>query len=446
VSVAAVLHVPPAAARLDVDRSRALARHGEQLSLLPREVFLQTNFNRRLMSGEPTPEATSAPAPKAPPAPPKVSQLPISYPWAPKGKGRSLGTDKLTPRERAAALLHLPVLNRPTSRDDCRNTRRPCPYVSCRSHLYLDVSLETGAIKVNFPGLETTDIEEVERRYAELEPKIEVRAERRRRDLEQVQARIHERETAATERLLARFDVTTQRQLATVGPDADRRLAAAIARVKVTPKKKRGRRYFLARVTEQEKTFEARGRTEQAAADKVVLRLQRQSARARIIEAAVIEHRRAVARGRVAQNLRREYSALHARAARGTAPGSTYEVFVASVKVGTALVEETAHHADDARARCAEKLRLVLEEDETTLDLTQMEDTCARDVAERVEARGGTLDLEDGGRLMNLTMERFRQHVKFALDEVRAKDSDGLDVPEIDGDPDDEDDEDGETA
>ena len=31
---------------------------------------------------------------------------------------------------------------------------RPCPYVSCKHHLYIDVSPRTGAIKLNFPDLE----------------------------------------------------------------------------------------------------------------------------------------------------------------------------------------------------------------------------------------------------------------------------------------------------
>ena len=32
---------------------------------------------------------------------------------------------------------------------------RPCPYVSCKHHLYLDVNPETGSIKLNFPDLES---------------------------------------------------------------------------------------------------------------------------------------------------------------------------------------------------------------------------------------------------------------------------------------------------
>ena len=37
---------------------------------------------------------------------------------------------------------------------------RPCPFVSCKHHLYLDVSAKTGAIKLNFPDLEVWEMNE----------------------------------------------------------------------------------------------------------------------------------------------------------------------------------------------------------------------------------------------------------------------------------------------
>ena len=36
---------------------------------------------------------------------------------------------------------------RPQTRSDCQGGPRPCPFVSCRHHLYLDVNPETGSIK-----------------------------------------------------------------------------------------------------------------------------------------------------------------------------------------------------------------------------------------------------------------------------------------------------------
>lgn len=43
---------------------------------------------------------------------------------------------------------------RPAQRIDCGRVPRPCPYVGCRHHLYLDVNATNGSIKTNFPELE----------------------------------------------------------------------------------------------------------------------------------------------------------------------------------------------------------------------------------------------------------------------------------------------------
>jgi len=47
---------------------------------------------------------------------------------------------------------------RPRTRGEC-GTERPCPWVGCRHHLYLDVSPETGAIRIHFPDLEPWELE-----------------------------------------------------------------------------------------------------------------------------------------------------------------------------------------------------------------------------------------------------------------------------------------------
>jgi len=50
--------------------------------------------------------------------------------------------------------------NRPRSRADCANAVRPCMFVSCKHHLYLDVNPSTGSIKLNFPDKEIWELEE----------------------------------------------------------------------------------------------------------------------------------------------------------------------------------------------------------------------------------------------------------------------------------------------
>ena len=50
---------------------------------------------------------------------------------------------------------------RPMTRADCQHgphAERPCPFVSCKYHLYLDVNPETGSIKLNFPHLDVSDM------------------------------------------------------------------------------------------------------------------------------------------------------------------------------------------------------------------------------------------------------------------------------------------------
>ena len=48
---------------------------------------------------------------------------------------------------------------RPKTRSDCENAIRPCPWVGCKYHLYLDVA-ENGSIKFNFPDLSPKQIPE----------------------------------------------------------------------------------------------------------------------------------------------------------------------------------------------------------------------------------------------------------------------------------------------
>jgi len=67
---------------------------------------------------------------------------------------RMTRTDSELGREMRARLDAL----RPKTRGECAEGPRPCPHVSCRHHLYLDVSPRTGAIKLNFPDLEVWDL------------------------------------------------------------------------------------------------------------------------------------------------------------------------------------------------------------------------------------------------------------------------------------------------
>jgi hypothetical protein len=75
-------------------------------------------------------------------------------------RSKTIAMKRLTREElRQGALMYPPVdIPRPTSRAECREELRPCPWVACKHHLYLDINPETGSIKINFPDLEPWEL------------------------------------------------------------------------------------------------------------------------------------------------------------------------------------------------------------------------------------------------------------------------------------------------
>jgi hypothetical protein len=78
------------------------------------------------------------------------------------GRSRSIRLLRVTRREALLAVeraLELEAgMERPRTRAECKEAPRPCPHVSCRHHLYLDVNPHTGTIKLNFPDLEVWEL------------------------------------------------------------------------------------------------------------------------------------------------------------------------------------------------------------------------------------------------------------------------------------------------
>jgi len=77
-------------------------------------------------------------------------------------RARTISVKRMTKRELEIGRLLYPETDheKPRSRADCADAPRPCPFVSCKHHLYLDVSARTGAIKLNFPDLEVWEMNE----------------------------------------------------------------------------------------------------------------------------------------------------------------------------------------------------------------------------------------------------------------------------------------------
>ena len=77
-------------------------------------------------------------------------------------RARTISVKRMTKRELEIGRLLYPEsdYDKPRTREECVDGPRPCPFVSCKHHLYIDVSPRTGAIKLNFPDLEVWEMGE----------------------------------------------------------------------------------------------------------------------------------------------------------------------------------------------------------------------------------------------------------------------------------------------
>jgi hypothetical protein len=80
-------------------------------------------------------------------------------------RARTISIKRLSKRELERGRQQFPESDyrRPMARAHCmqgEHADRPCAFVSCKYHLYLDVSERTGAIKLNFPDLEVWELPE----------------------------------------------------------------------------------------------------------------------------------------------------------------------------------------------------------------------------------------------------------------------------------------------
>lgn len=77
-------------------------------------------------------------------------------------RARTISVKRMTKRELEIGRMLFPETDyeKPRARSECVEGMRPCPFVSCKHHLYLDVSARTGAIKLNFPDLEVWEMNE----------------------------------------------------------------------------------------------------------------------------------------------------------------------------------------------------------------------------------------------------------------------------------------------
>ncbi len=146
-------------------------------------------------------------------------------------RARTISVKRMTKRELEIGRMLYPETDyyKPATRAECLDGPRPCPYVSCQHHLFLDVSARTGAIKLNFPDLEVWDMNE--------SCALDV-ADRGGTTLEDVGAimnltreRIRQVEVKALAKLHALNDMMDLRDYIDEGPVGKRRLPVIVAPV-----------------------------------------------------------------------------------------------------------------------------------------------------------------------------------------------------------------------
>jgi len=140
-------------------------------------------------------------------------------------RARTISVKRMTKRELELGRLLYPEVEdvaKPKTRAECAEGQRPCPFVSCKHHLFLDVSAKTGAIKLNFPDLEVWDMKET--------CSLDI-ADRGGTTLEEVGAimnltreRIRQVEVKGLAKLQALKDMTALRDYVDEGPVGKRRL------------------------------------------------------------------------------------------------------------------------------------------------------------------------------------------------------------------------------
>ena len=139
-------------------------------------------------------------------------------------RARTISVKRMTKRKLEIGRLLYPETEywKPRAREECLDGPRPCPFVSCKHHLFIDVSPRTGAIKLNFPDLEVWDMGE--------SCALDV-ADRGGTTLEDVGAimnltreRIRQVEVKALARLEALRDMMALREYVDEGPVGKRRL------------------------------------------------------------------------------------------------------------------------------------------------------------------------------------------------------------------------------
>lgn len=77
-----------------------------------------------------------------------------------RSRARTISIRRLSKTELNRGREQFPEMDywRPQTRGECAEMERPCPFVACKYHLYIDVHPVRGSIKINFPDVDVWEM------------------------------------------------------------------------------------------------------------------------------------------------------------------------------------------------------------------------------------------------------------------------------------------------
>lgn len=145
-------------------------------------------------------------------------------------RARTISVKRMTKRDLELGRALYPEdehedIARAKTRAECKDGFRPCPFVSCEHHLFLDVSAKTGAIKLNFPDIGPDEMERLPESCAlDVAERGGVTLEETGRVMNLTRERVRQVEVKALAKLLAEIEVRDLRDLGEQGTGSKRRL------------------------------------------------------------------------------------------------------------------------------------------------------------------------------------------------------------------------------
>lgn len=146
-------------------------------------------------------------------------------------RAHTVSVRRLTKRELEIGRALYPETNywKPKTRGECVDVQRPCPYVSCKYNLYLDVHPRTGSYKHNFPDLEVWEMDAAFSCALDVADRGGVTLEQLGAAMNLTRERVRQLEVKGLAKLSAHQEMESLRDFIDEGPKGKRRLPVLTA-------------------------------------------------------------------------------------------------------------------------------------------------------------------------------------------------------------------------